>query len=87
MCRRVHRILGNGGHAPHYRGLGWIAHLLRLSLGLLAGHENQPTIQHFAPSANVMFAQLHKKDRPIMVTMPTDREYFFLVGIDAHERS
>jgi PAS domain S-box-containing protein len=33
-----------------------------------------------------MFAQLHKKDRPIMVTVPTDGEYLLLVGIDAHER-
>jgi hypothetical protein len=87
VFRRLHYVLGNGCHTTDDCGLRGVSHVLPALLRLLAGNKNQPAIKHLAPSADVMIAELHKKDRPIMITVPTKGGDFLLARIDAHERS
>jgi hypothetical protein len=87
VCRWFDNVLGNPDHAPDDGGLRRIAHVLRPPLRLLTGNKNEPTIQDFAPSANVMLAEFHEEDRPIMVAVPTEGRNLLLARVDAHERS
>jgi hypothetical protein len=87
VFRRLHYVLSNGGHTPDDGGLCRVSYVLPPLLRLLARNKNQPAIKHLAPSADVMIAELHEKDRPIMITMPTKGGDFFLARVDAHERS
>ena len=87
MWVRFDYDLGNRRHAPHNCGLRWITEVLPPALRLLTGNKNQPAVQHFASSANVMLAEFHEEDRAIMVPVPTEGRDFLLSGIDGHERA
>ena len=83
---RLQYVLGNGGYTPDDGDLRGVSHVLRPLLRLLAGNKNQPAIKHLAPSADVMVAEFHEKDRPIMIAVPTKGGDLLLARVDAHER-
>jgi hypothetical protein len=86
VFRRLHYVLGNGGHTTDDGGLCGVSYVLPPLLRLLAGNKNQSAIKHLAPSTDVMVTELHEKDRPIMLAVPTEGGDFLLARVDAHER-
>jgi len=57
--------------------------LLRAPIGLLLSNENQPSIVHFAPSANVTLPKLHEEDRTIVVAAPMYGGNFLLTRVNS----
>src|SRR5882757_1777254 len=82
-----HKPHRNADDAPHNVRLPRIREAAHLAFRFRMGNRVQIAVEHLAPTANKVAAQLNEIDRPVVLILPFGRHNLTLILVDLYDRT